>query len=141
MLVILLIGILGAIALRYIPRVDESTLESQAQKFASDIRRAQTIAMSTRRTLCVVNTATEYRITEFTSPVGCGATAITDPTTTQAFQVMLLNGATLSTGSSTVINSLGRPYAAASYVLSLPGSSRSVTVDVAPVTAYVSVGP
>lgn len=140
-LVILLIGILGVIAVPYIPRVDESTLESQAQKFASDIRRAQTIAMSTRRTLCVVNTATEYRITAFTSPAGCGSTAITDPSTNQAFQVALLNGATLNTGTTTIINSLGRSLGAASYVLSLPTSSRSVTVDVAALTAYVTVGP
>lgn len=140
-LVILLISILGIIAVPFIPRVDESTLESQAQKFASDIRRTQTIAMSTRRTLCVVNTASVYQITTFTSPAGCGSTAITDPTTNQAFAVQLLNGATLSGGGPLVINSLGRALTGATYVLSLPTSTRSVEVEVAPLTAYVTVGP
>lgn len=140
-LVILLVGILGAVAVRYIPRVDESTLESQAQKFASDIRRAQTIAMTTRRTLCVMTTSTSYKVTEALSSSSCSATPIVEPSTNQGFEVFLLNGATLTTGTSLVINSIGRSLSGVSYVLSLPASSRTVTVDVAPLTAFVTVGP
>jgi len=139
-LVIVLV-ILGTLAAFAIPRFSPSdnTVAAQADRLARDLRHAQALALNQGRTLdFYVQSATTYRVT-------FGGSTITDPATMQAYLVTLDNSVTL-TGTDTGFDSLGRPVAAGSLlgaarVFTLTGSSRTATVNLSPVTGFVTVTP
>jgi prepilin-type N-terminal cleavage/methylation domain-containing protein len=139
-LVIVLV-ILGTLAAFAIPRFSPSdnTVAAQAERLARDLRHVQSLAMNQGRTLEFdVQSATTYRVTH-------GGNPVTDPATQQAYTVSLDNSVTLS-GTDTAFDSLGRPVAAGSLlgtarVFTLSGTTRTATVNLAPVTGFVTVTP
>jgi len=137
-IVLVILGTLSAFAIpRFAP--SDNTLAAQADRLARDLRHAQALALNQGRTLdFVVQSATSYRIS-------FGGGTIIDPATQQPFQVTLDNNVTL-TGTDTGFDSLGRPVSAgvllgAARVFTLSGSSRAATVNLSPVTGFVTVTP
>lgn len=137
-IVLLIMSILAAVA---VPRFtnSDSTLLAQAQRLASDLRHAQTMAMNQGRTLVFnVQSTTSYRVT-------FGGSTVTDPATMQPYSVTLDNNVTLH-GANIEIDSLGRPVAAGTllameHVFTLNGNSRTAAVTLSPVTGFVAVSP
>ncbi len=132
-IVIVVLGIVSAYAVMKGVFPAEVTLPSQAQKMASDIRSAQTLAYTSGKRMCLAITAGIYR-------VDCGtAGACPQSACPQSFSVTLEKGVVLGGGPTTIdFNTLGQPSAAASYTLT---SGSSVTISVAALTGNVTVSP
>jgi MSHA pilin protein MshC len=137
--VMAVLGIVAALALpRWSP--SDSTLATQADRLARDLRHAQSLALSQGRRLTFhVQSASNYRVTD------SGGTTVTDPATRSPFSVSLENSVTLG-GNDLVFDSLGRPLNAGSLASSaqaytLSGDSRTATVTVSPVTGFTTVSP
>lgn len=137
-LVIILIGVLAAIA---VPRfsLTDSSVHAQAAQIARDIRHVQMLAMSQGRTLTFESLGGGYRC------VDAGSTVITDPASQQPFNFTLSNGVTLSAGSLS-FDSLGRPVnagtlLAAAVTFNTSGDAQNATLSVSPVTGFVTVTP
>jgi len=137
-IVLVMLGILAAYALpRWAPA--DTTVASQAERLARDLRHAQTIAMNQGRSLVFdIQAPAAYRVTSSGTP-------ITDPATLQDFQVTLDSGVTVA-GTDTDFDSLGRPTGSgilltAPRVFTLSGTSRTATVTLSAVTGFVSVSP
>ena len=143
-MVMVVLGILSAYAVMRNVSPAEVTLPSQAQKMASDIRHAQTLASTWGRRLRISTDSSSYSVTCTSSVVApCPAaitTPVTDPATGSSFHVDLQKNVVFvnPTTATLDINSLGQPLAAASYTLSA-GSIE--TIAVAALTGFVTVTP
>lgn len=138
-MVIIIIGVLAAIA---IPRfsLQDSSVHAQAAQVARDIRHAQMLAMSQGRTLTFQSLGTTYRCVDSTG------TVITDPATQQPFNFTLNNGVSLSVGTVN-FDSLGRPVSggtlvsAADIPFTVSGETQTSNLTVSRVTGFVAVSP
>lgn len=135
--VLLILGVLGSgIMLRWAP--GDQSLSAQADLFARNLRHAQAMAMARGVALVLdVKTASNYAITDGTATIRDSAGALQNFT--------LDNGVTLSV-SNLRFDSLGRPLnggglmsAAQSWTLS--GESSTETVQIQPLTGFVTVMP
>lgn len=129
-IVIVVLGILSVYAVIKSVSLAEVTLPSQAQKLASDIRHAQTLAYTLGKRM---------RLTITAGTNGTyGVTCVTPPCNTD-FSVTLQKDVVLA-GTPTTLDftSLGQPSASASYTLT---SGSTVTVSVAALTGLVTVSP
>jgi len=135
--VLLILGVLGSgIMLRWSP--GDQSLSAQADLFARNLRHAQAMAMARGVALVLdVQTASTYAITDGTATIRDSAGALQNFT--------LDNGVTLSV-SKLRFDSLGRPLnggslmsAAQSWTLS--GESSTETVQIQPLTGFVTVTP
>ncbi len=137
--VLVMLGIVSALALpRWSP--SDSTVATQADRLARDLRHAQSLALSQGRRLTFdVQSAGSYRVTDN------GGNTVTDPATRSPFSVSLENNVTLA-GNDLEFDSLGRPLNAGSLAsgaqaFTLSGTARTATVTVSPVTGFVRVTP
>jgi hypothetical protein len=114
-------------------------LNAQADQLARTLRHAQSLAMAQGRSLTFeVQSATIYAITD-------GVATITDPQgVVQSYT--LANGATLA-GTNIDFDSLGRPIDAANNLMAvaqtwtLNAGGASATVNISPLTGFVTVTP
>lgn len=134
-IVMVLIGILAAIAVPRVFSTAAMTVSLQADRFAADLRRAQALAASQSRSLCVTVSATRYFVSTFDG-TACASSAIADPAG-GSFAVDLESGVSISGTAGFRYRGNGAPSAAASFTLS--GGDRSVVVDVADVSGIVTV--
>lgn len=139
-IVIVVLGIMSAYAVMKGVSPAEMSLPSQAQKLASDIRHAQTLAYTSGKRM---------RLTITAGPNGTyGVTCVTAPTPCNTdFSVTLQKGVALA-GTLTTLDftSLGPPSNSAGNLLSSTTSytltsGSQVTVSVAPLTGIVTVSP
>lgn len=132
--VILLLGIIGAYAAPKAFNTSKMTLDAQAKILASDLQRAQLLATTSGSTAYFCTTSSGYRV-----QIGTACTTVA----TAAVAVTFENQAALpATPPSVSFNSLGVPSAATSFVLSsAPAGSGSITVSTAAVTGLVSISP
>ena len=138
MMVIVIIGILAAMA---VPRMSltDSSVHAQAAQIARDIRHVQMLAMTRGETLTFQSLGGSYRCTDSTSAI------ITDPATQQSFTLALDNSVTATAGSIS-FDSLGRPVSAGTLVttaiaITVSGDAQSAALSVSPVTGFVTVSP
>ncbi len=137
---VMVMVIMGAFAALAVPNMSpgDTTVNAQADRFAQDLRHAQTLAMSQGRALTVeVVSATRYRVTD-------GGSTIRDPAG-EVLDVTLQNGVSLS-GPDISFDSLGRPQTAGSLSTTaqnwtLASANRNAAVALQPVTGFVSVTP
>ena len=148
--VIVMVSILSVYAMMRSYSTGELSLPSQAQKMASDIRHAQTLATTQGKRLRITITAAangNYKVLPCTVNAGvvtCTATPVTDPVTGAGFSVNLKNGVVLAGTATLDFSSLGQPLdssgasTSASYTLT---SGSVETITVAALTGYVTVAP
>lgn len=133
--VLLILGIVSSgVILRYAP--GDQSLPAQADLFARTLRHTQAMAM-TRGVALTLNTRSSSRYV-----ISDGAVIIRD-SANQLQNFVLENGVTLSTGNLR-FDSLGRPLAGADLMSvaqswTLRGESAKVTVQVQPLTGFVTV--
>jgi len=145
---LVILAIVALYALPRIPSTDSITLRSQAEKFASDLRRAQILATARGTSLCVrVDSLTAYSVNIPSPPaLDCGPTAtpLSDSISNQPVAGVLVNQTSFTASPATALlfNSLGQPNASASYTLALSGAGvqgAGVQVNVEATTGRVSV--
>lgn len=135
--------VLSVMAIAAVPRVpiDVFTVESQAQRFASDLRRAQLLASNSAIRVCFALIGNAgYALYPVDSSGACSVSSaeLNDPATGQKFRVMLANNATVASTSGTVpviFNTWGAPSSG-------PAAFRisgQITISVAATTGFVSV--
>lgn len=149
--------ILAFFALIFAPRLpstDAATLGSQAQSLAADLRRTQTMAMTSGSSVCLRRiSATQYGIFATTKSGGitqCTESIVINPATGNSSSLMqkdpltgqdavytLSQNATLAGDSSVIFNSLGKTVTSASFYVQSQDQYRTVSVD--PGTGLVSV--
>lgn len=100
-IVVVLLGILAAVLMPKAVNPDAITLKAQARNFASDLQRAQLLAITTGVPVTVQAIGNRYTV-QYT----LGTTPVT------AVDVTLDSHASFSTGGTLVFNSLGQPAAA-----------------------------
>lgn len=140
-IVIILLGILGAYAIQNSGSPSELTLPSQAEMMASNIRFLQNVAQAGSRTRLSVtgNTNGNYlgeRCTALDALLNCTAWAT-------VFNVTLEKNVVLGGAPASIqFDTRGQPNAAASYTLCFPScADGKETIDVAALTGFVSVSP
>lgn len=124
-LVILILAILSVYAMTNNSDSSEMTLTSQAQRLASDIRLAQTLAFTSGSQMEITSSASGYS-------VACVGTC----DHSNDFGVTLQKGITLSGTASVSFKTSGEPTSAATYTLTAGSSTK--TVGVAAVTGHVT---
>ena len=152
-IVMVLLGIVGTVAMMANGSASVFTLASQAQSLSSDIRHVQQLATTWGKTLRITAVAGvngTYSVScanGGTSPCN-GTSAVVNPATGSSFTVALQRNVSLSGPATLDINSLGRPSdvagqgvptTATTYTLSAGGSTQSVAV--AALTGSVTVAP
>jgi prepilin-type N-terminal cleavage/methylation domain-containing protein len=117
------------------------TVLSQSQTMASNIRHAQTLASTIGKSLRItITTGTNgtYSVSCVTTGASpCNTSPMIDPVTGNTFTVTLEKSVSLSGPTTLDIDSLGKPTAAATYVLT--SGSASKNVNVAALTGFVSI--
>ncbi len=145
---IIVIVVLGIVSTYVVMRnfsVADATLPSQAQKMASDIRHAQTLATTWGKSLQLNTTAGTngvYSVSCVIATAGvspCGVSPVINPATGNSFSVELQKGVALAGTATLSFNSLGQPNASASYTLTSGGGTK--TISVAALTGHVTVSP
>ncbi len=143
LIVIVVLGILSTYAVMRSFSAADATLPSQAQKMASDIRHAQTLAYTWGKSLQLSITAGAngvYSVSCVTPGISpCNVSPVLNPSTNNSFSVALQKGVALAGTATLSFNSLGQPNAPASY--SLTSGSSTKTISVAALTGYVTVPP
>ena len=139
-LVVLLLGIMMAIATARWPSSADSTLGPQADLFAQYLRHVQTIAVQQGKTLTMSTSGAGYSVLE-------SSVSINDPATNLTFSETLEKGVTLSVVSID-FDEMGRPETSGTGTLIstaqdfvLTGSSNTITVSVTPITGFVTITP
>jgi len=131
-IVIVVLGILSAYAAMKTVSPADVTLPSQAQKMATDLRHAQTLASTWGASLVVSAGGSAYSVSCLTASASapCNASPVIDPASGAAFSVGLQQGVSFisPTSATLTFNSLGQPSAAASYTLSSGSSTNTVAV-------------
>lgn len=140
--VLLLLGILSIYATPRILNLAESTMDSQAKAFASDLRRVQLLASVRGATLCVclINNQSYKVLNSSCNPDD--ANAVTDPSTGKVFQSQLVNGVIFLQGPTLLkFDSSGQPDAGAAYAIGKDSNTPAIQVQVTSLTGYVTTGP
>lgn len=137
---LLLVAALAAVAAPRWFSAGETTVGYQVDRLARDLRHVQGLAHTQGRTLRFNVESARYCVT--VAPDTDCALAIRDPATGAAFVVPLEHGVTL-TGTSTEIDSLGRPkdgaLLAAARVFRLTAGTTSWSAVLRPLTGFVEV--
>lgn len=141
-IVLVIVGILSAMAFSRNGSPATYTLLSQGEALAANLRHTQTLATTWSRSLSVgltSGTNGTYTVSCVNSSTSspCNASPVTDPATGSSFSVSLQNNASISGPASLTIDSSGKPSAAATYTLT--SSNATVTVTVAATTGFVTV--
>jgi prepilin-type N-terminal cleavage/methylation domain-containing protein len=139
--VLLILGIVGSgIILRWAP--GDQSLPAQADLFARNLRHAQAMAMARGISLTLeIQGATAYAITDGALPTG----NTIDDATSQPQNFTLANGVTI-TGTNLRFDSLGRPLNGTNLMSvaqnwALSGESSTATIQIQPLTGFVTVTP
>ncbi len=131
-MVIVLLAVMSVFVVMKSVSPADVTLPSQAQKMATDLRHAQTLASTWGTSLTVSAGGSVYSVSCLTvsGSAPCNASPVIDPASGAAFNVGLQQGATFisPTSATLTFNSLGQPGAAASYTLSSGSSTSTVSV-------------
>ncbi|ROZ68593.1 prepilin-type N-terminal cleavage/methylation domain-containing protein [Ramlibacter sp. WS9] len=142
-IVIVVIGVLSVYAAVKNGSSGDYTLHSQAQTMVSDLRHAQALATTLGKSLrisIITGTNGSYSVSCVTPGASpCNSvvnTPMTNPLTGSNFAVALEKDISLSGTATLDINSLGKPAAAAAYVLTAGSTSKNVTVSA--VTGFVN---
>lgn len=144
--IIVALLVLAALAVTVVPKIsiDVYTVESQAQRLASDLRRAQLLATHSAASVCVALIGSGgYAVYRYDVSAGCLSVSgqeLNDPATGQKFIVTLSSNATIARTAGSmplVFNSWGLP-TSGSVTLTLSGQ---VNVNVTQSTGFVSVVP
>lgn len=136
-MVLLLIGTLAAVSAPRLVNISTATLDSQANAFASDLRRVQLLASVRGLSLCVQASGSHYSVAPCNQP----GVPFIDPTTNAAFAGDFKNGVTLTNAAIVPplqFNSTGQPNHATRFIVSANAASYFY-VDIAALTGYVSV--
>jgi len=141
---LVILGIVALYALPRIPSTESFTLRSQAEKFASDLRRAQILASAHGTPICVLLNADRkgYVVKEIeASGASCAVstTQLKDPITSIPVGGELADGAVFSAASTAALSfsTLGKPLTEALYEISASDFVKRVNVDA--LTGRVSV--
>ncbi|MBE7939291.1 MULTISPECIES: prepilin-type N-terminal cleavage/methylation domain-containing protein [Ramlibacter] len=145
-IVLVLVGILSAYIIALNTNSSALTARSQADKLASDIRHAQSLAMTWSQPLQFNISATGYsiRCTSTTAGSPCNNTpstggTVTDPATNAAFQNTLGSGVSFAARPTAfTINTTGIPTVTGNS-FQLSGGGTSFTVTVATGTGNITV--
>lgn len=142
--VLMVLGVLSVYAAMRNSSPAAYTLRSQAEKMASDLRHVQSLATTWGRSLRITivpganGSYSVSCVTAGTSP--CDTSPVLNPTTGSAFTVSLQQGVALAGPTTALeIDSLGKPNAAATYVLSVPDTTASKSVAVAALTGFITL--
>lgn len=112
------------------------TLDAQARNLVGHLQRAQLLATATGNAVYFCSNSTTYLIQ--VGPSTCPSLPAT-LNSSRPIQVTLEKNATLSVNNALVYDSLGQPNAATNLVLNAsPAGSKTITVNVAAVTGYVT---
>jgi Tfp pilus assembly protein FimT len=142
--VVLVSGILASII---IPSFDDTSSRlnttSWSKRFLLDLRRAQSIAMNSGQSLCVVVVSEGYKITT-TATVGnqilCLDTPVSDPGNGQPFSVVFDNNVAISVPlnqATLIFDSLGR--ASTNAVFNISTTAKTVQIAITLGTGYITV--
>lgn len=153
--VLLIIGILTAILAPKLPDGKSIALSAQAQSFAADLRRAQTVAMSTGKAICLkrLGATTQYGIYDTTKTVGgdskCTETSVPDPVTGSPISLLrndpltgqpasfsIDNGFSFAGNNCVIFNSVGKIYSP-----STPASDDCSTASTSAAQFCIKNGP
>jgi len=143
--VLVLLGVVGARILPKAFNTSEITLDAQARTLASSIQRAQLLASTGASPVYVCTSSAAYlvQVGPYNSGAGqlCPGTLPSQPQPSEPVVVSLDNNVSLASapGSPLWFNSMGQPSAAGAYQLQTPNATRSFTVSVAAVTGLVSI--
>lgn len=131
-IVIVIVSILSIYAMTQHPDSAEMTLPSQAERLASDIRLAQTLAFTSGKGI---------RLTVDTPGANGVYSVACIPTcdTSNNFTVTMQKGISLTGTTPVEFNTLGVPNQTATYTLAAGSSTKTVTI--AALTGHVSVTP
>jgi prepilin-type N-terminal cleavage/methylation domain-containing protein len=146
MIVIVVVGVLAAIAFMRNTTPAAYTMLAQGELLAANLRHAQTLATTWSRSLSVgVSGGTNgtYSVSCVTTssslPSPCNVSPVLDPATGSSFSVSLQNSVSISGPSSLTLDSFGKPSAGATYTLSSSDAASTVTVTVLATTGVVTV--
>jgi MSHA pilin protein MshC len=140
-IVLMVMGVLSVYAAMNNSNPAAYTLRSQAERMASDLRHVQTLATTWGRSLRITvapganGSYSVSCVNAGTFP--CNSSPVINPVTGSAFTVSLQQGAALAGPTTLDIDSLGKPSAAATYVLSADTATRNVAV--AALTGFVTL--
>ena len=148
--VMVIVGILAAIVVPRGISTAEATAESQAQKFASDLRRAQLFATTKTQRVCVEVSSTGYSVRgKMADNSATCADMLIDPYSASAISIATENGVLISMaggGSPTPVyfNSRGAPFSNGTTIDNFTGATyqfnpSSVRVTVQPTSGQVIV--
>lgn len=142
LLVLVLVGLLAAVALPFMPSAAVLQLSQQAVNLAADLRHAQALALTGGERLCFVSLAGAYRVSRYDAGAAvCLAVPLPDPASGQVFERSLPPGIAFEAASLGTLqfDTLGRPIDSAGvpleadparhYVLRAGNASSSVTVQ------------
>jgi len=140
MVIVLLAIVAVTVSIRW-TSAGERTVPVQADLLAGNIRHLQALATAQGRTLRLNINPDRYCVT--VPPETDCALAIVDPATSLPFTVVLADAVTL-TGTSTDLDSLGRPknaagLLAASRIFQLTADSTTWSVTLIPISGFVTV--
>lgn len=140
MVIVLLAIVAATVSIRW-TSAGEHTVPVQADLLAGNIRHLQALATAQGRSLRLNIYSNRYCVT--VPPDTDCAKAIVDPATNQRFTVVLADAVTL-TGTSTDLDSLGRPndagaLLAASRIFQLKADSTTWSVSLIPVSGFATV--
>lgn len=119
--VIVILAILSVYAVSSNLDSAEMTVPSQADRLASDIRLAQSLAFTSGSQVSLSSTSSSYTITCLTTGKPCVVPS--------NFPVTMKNGIPVSSGTSVTFKSNGEPTAIASFTVGSGGSSKTVDVS------------
>lgn len=112
------------------------TLDVQARNLTGHLQRAQLLAISTGSQVAFCTSGAAYLVQIGTQACPSLPAAQNN---SRPIQVSLSNSVTLSTSNALVYDSLGQPNASTNLALNAsPAGSKTITVNVAAVTGYVS---
>lgn len=142
-IVLVLLGILTAVALMKNAGPGAYTLQSQAERLAADVRHVQSLATTWGKTLTITltgGTNGSYSISCSTSGASpCNANPVLDPSTGASYTVALKNNASISGPATYSFDSFGKPTTTANASYSVSANGASFTVTVYALTGLVAV--
>lgn len=140
-LVLMVLGLLSAYGLPKMLNTAPLGLHGQADLLAADLQRVQWMATTGNASLCVALAPGRYSVHTHASSCNVG-TPITDPITRSPFVVSLPGRTSVTDTVSSVplvFNSWGQPSRAGAFVWASLDTGSTVSVQVKPVTGWVSL--
>ena len=147
-MVILIAGILSTYAVVHWPNDSEIKLPIQAELFVGHVRHMQALAMQWGEPLRLTVTPGAYSVSCVTAGATppCNSNPVIDPATAQSFSITLETGISFSAGSTTDMDSLGRPVAVGNIIATTPArtytlnaGASSIDVTLSPLTGFLSI--